>query len=146
MPAGASRGEIMRSTYRSRRGASAWKVLAALAVLALCLSLSGCFADDIKKLEIGEVDLASVKDGSYEASQENDPITAKVQVDVKGGMIEAIRLIDHSHGPKKGADAIVEKVVASQSLKVDSISGATLSSKVVLKAIENALDKGKQGA
>jgi uncharacterized protein with FMN-binding domain len=139
----------MRSTYRFRYrslGASAKKAFAALAVLALCLTLSGCFADDIKKLEIGEIDPASVKDGTYEASQENDPITAKVQVEVKSGRMEAIRLIDHSHGPKKGADAIVERVLASQSLKVDSISGATLSSKVVLKAIEKALEKGKQGA
>jgi uncharacterized protein with FMN-binding domain len=136
----------MRSNDRSRRGAAAKKAMAAFAVLALCLSLSGCFVDDINKLEIGEVPLASVKDGTYEASQENDPIAAKVEVEVKGGIIVAIRLIDHSHGPKKGAGAIVEKVIASQSLKVDSISGATLSSKVVLKAIENALDKGKQGA
>lgn len=134
------------SSTSSRRGAAARRALAALTVIALCLSLSGCFVDDIDKLEIGEVDLASVKDGSYEASQDNDPISADVRVEVKGGRIESILLLRHSHGPKKGADAIVEKVIASQSLKVDSISGATLSSKVVLKAIENALEKGTQGA
>jgi uncharacterized protein with FMN-binding domain len=145
----------MRSPDRSResgQGAAARKagpspkrLGAAVSILSLCLSLSGCFVDDIKALAIGDIDLDSVKDGSYEASQENDPIAAKVRVEVKAGRIEAIAILDHSHGPKKGADAIVDEVVAAQSLKVDSISGATLSSKVVLKAIENALEKGIPG-
>jgi uncharacterized protein with FMN-binding domain len=118
------------------------KAAAVLACLALCLSLSSCFVDDIRGLVVEDVNPAAVKDGYYEASQENDPITAKVGVEVRGGRIEAIKILDHSHGPNKGADAIVGEVIAAQSLKVDSISGATLSSKVVLKAIESALGKG----
>jgi uncharacterized protein with FMN-binding domain len=132
----------MDSLKKTRSGRAAGRAAAALAAAALCLSLSGCFVDDIGKLEIADVSLASVRDGAYEASQENDPITAKVRVEVKAGRIESIGLLAHGHGPKKGADAIVDAVVAAQSLKVDSISGATLSSKVVLKAIETALEKG----
>jgi len=37
---------------------------------------------------------------------------------------------------------IVDSVIENQSLDVDAISGATYSSKVILKAIENALARG----
>jgi len=37
------------------------------------------------------------------------------------------------------AELITDMVIDSQSLKVDVVSGATYSSKIILKAIENAL-------
>ncbi len=40
------------------------------------------------------------------------------------------------------AEIITDKVIDTQSLQVDAISGATYSSKTILKAIENALKKG----
>ncbi len=113
----------------------------------LCLGpgagLGGCkFTDDIDKLVITDVKIASVRDGSYEGEQDNKPVTAKVRIEVSRGAITAIKILEHSHGPRHGADALADRVVAAQSLKVDSISGATYSSKVMLKAMENALDKG----
>jgi len=111
--------------------------------LALSLSLGGCkFTEDIDKLVVADVHPSAVKDGVYEASQDNKIVTATVRVEVKGGKIVAIDLLKHDHGPKHGADALIPKVLAAQSLKVDSVSGATYSSKVLLKAIELALDKG----
>jgi uncharacterized protein with FMN-binding domain len=41
----------------------------------------------------------------------------------------------------QGAEIIPEKVIEAQSLKVDSVSGATYSSKVILKAIQDAILK-----
>jgi uncharacterized protein with FMN-binding domain len=66
-----------------------------------------------------------------------------VRVSVRDGRITEIKLLRHSHGPGHGADAIVDRVVASQSLRVDAVSGASYSSKVVLKAIETALNQGR---
>jgi uncharacterized protein with FMN-binding domain len=110
---------------------------------AAAISLSSCkFADDINALQVNDVSISSVKDGTYEGAQYNEPVTAKVNVAVKDGKIASIKLLEHGHGPGHGADAIVDRVVAAQSLKVDSVSGATYSSKVVIKAIELALDKG----
>ncbi len=116
--------------------------LGVLLVFALGVGLAGCFADDINKLVIKDVSLASVKDGAYEAAQNNSPVTAKVQVLVQDGKIASIKILSHSHGPGHGADAILDRVVAAQSLKVDAVSGATYSSKVMLKAIETALEQG----
>ena len=41
------------------------------------------------------------------------------------------------------AETIVDDVVDKQTLDVDTVSGATVSSKVILKSIENALLKGE---
>ncbi|WP_313562885.1 FMN-binding protein [Ruminiclostridium cellobioparum] len=41
------------------------------------------------------------------------------------------------------AEAIVDKIISEQSVTVDVISGATNSSKVILKAVENALESQK---
>ena len=58
---------------------------------------------------------------------------------MKNHKIEDIQLLNHRNGKGKAAEVIPEKVVLSQSLKVDTITGATVSSKVILKAIEVAL-------
>jgi uncharacterized protein with FMN-binding domain len=42
------------------------------------------------------------------------------------------------------AEAITERVVAAQTTQVDAVSGATGSSRVILKAIENAVHKAKE--
>jgi uncharacterized protein with FMN-binding domain len=68
---------------------------------------------------------------------------AKVQATMKGGRMTELKLLEHKHGPFHGADAIVAKVLDAQSLNVDAISGSTASSKVVLKAVESALLKGR---
>jgi uncharacterized protein with FMN-binding domain len=51
-------------------------------------------------------------------------------------------LVKHRNGRGAAAEAITGKVISAQSLKVDTISGATMSSKVILLAIESAL-KGR---
>ena len=54
-------------------------------------------------------------------------------------MIKEIELKKHDNGQGFPAEIIPGKVVEAQSLEVDIVSGATYSSKVILKAIENAL-------
>jgi uncharacterized protein with FMN-binding domain len=110
--------------------------------IALVLSLAGCFIADVQKLVVYDISPTEVRDGTYEGEQRNDPITAKVEVVVKTGAITAIKVLEHSYGPGHGAEAITDRVIAAQSLNVDAVSGATLSSKVMLKAIEAALIKG----
>jgi uncharacterized protein with FMN-binding domain len=119
------------------------RALSLALIAAAALSLAGCkFTDDINKLVISPIDLSAIKDGNYEGAQDNKLVTAKVSVQVQSGKIAELKLLEHSHGPGHGADAILDRVVATQSLQVDSVSGATYSSKVVLKAIEIALSKG----
>ncbi|OPJ65449.1 FMN-binding protein [Clostridium chromiireducens] len=93
----------------------------------------------IRELTINNVDLSKISDGKYIGTYDADLISAKVSVTVKDHKIEEVDLLEHKNGRGKPAEIIPEMVVKAQSLKVDTISGATNSSKTILKAIENAL-------
>ena len=110
--------------------------------IALVLLLGSCAGVDVKKLVVPPINPASVRDGTYQGEQAGTLVSAKVEVAVKDGTITEIKVLTHRHGPGHGADAIVDRVIAAQSLQVDAVSVATSSSKVMLKAIETALRKG----
>jgi uncharacterized protein with FMN-binding domain len=95
--------------------------------------------DQLAYLTVPDVDITKIEDGTYAGSYKEFPISAKVEVTVKDHQITAVELIEHKSGQGKPAEAITDKVIEAQSLDVDVISGATLSSKVILMAIENAL-------
>ncbi len=61
-----------------------------------------------------------------------------VIVMVSGHEIKSIEIVRHNHGRGKSAEAIIASLIENQSVEVIVISGATYSSKVILKAIENA--------
>ena len=121
------------------------RVLRILIACAAAVVLAGgcAFVKKIEQITIDDVDVATVKDGSYSGTVRILPVTAKVRVTVKDGAITDIVLVRHFHGPDHGAEAILGRVVKAQSLRVDAVSGATYSSKVVLEAIEAALRKGQ---
>ena len=119
------------------------ETILALVCAASILSFGGCKdLDAIDAITIDTIDLSAVRDGDYEAYQDFKLVTARVLVSVRAGKILDIKLTEHSHGPNHGAEAILDRVRAGQSLMVDVVSGSTGSSKVVLKAIEAALKKG----
>lgn len=97
----------------------------------------------IKKIEIGTVDLSKISDGKYTGGFDALLISAKVEVTVSNKKIKNIVLLNHKNERGKPAEVITDRVVEAQSLQVDAISGATNSSKVILKAIENALKAGQ---
>lgn len=88
---------------------------------------------------ISDVNLSEISDGVYEGSYSVFPVSVKVEVAVENHAIKSIDLIDHKHGKGAGAEVIPDMVVEAQSLDVDTVSGATYSSKVILKAIKDAL-------
>ncbi len=120
------------------------KALILGAALAVFAAGSACGEEKTKPddLVVSNVNVSAVRDGTYEGEQLTKLVTAKVEVVVASGSIVSIKVLKHRHGPLHGADAIADRVVAAQSLEVDGVSGATTSSKVMLKAIENALEKG----
>jgi len=97
------------------------------------------YQDQIAALQISEIDLTNVPDGTYEGSYDADLIKVKVMVDVKDHKISNIDLVQHENGKGTPGEAVISEVIKSQSLEVDAISGATNSSKVILKSIENAI-------
>ena len=89
--------------------------------------------------EMKVIELSTLEDGSYEGKYKAFPIDVELTVNIADHAIQSIDLIKHFNGQGEAAEAILEDVVEAQSLQVDTISGATYSSKVILKAIEAAL-------
>ena len=95
--------------------------------------------EGLLQLDVMDVDLTLIADGAYTGEYSAAPVSAKVSVTIKDHRIESIELIEHNHGQGDGAEIIPSIVVDKQTLQIDTISGATYSSKVILKAIEIAL-------
>ena len=68
----------------------------------------------------------------------------KIQVTIEDHKLTGIKVLDHAKTQENVSKTeLFNRVMQSQSLQVDAISGATLTSKGYLKAIELALDQAK---
>lgn len=97
--------------------------------------------NELDTLEFAPLNLSELDDGYYEGSFGAGIVSATVRVAVSGHEIKSIEIVKHNNGRGKPAEAITASVIENQSVEVDVISGATYSSKVILKAIENALNR-----
>ncbi|HEY5466440.1 MAG TPA: FMN-binding protein [Clostridia bacterium] len=96
----------------------------------------------LANLPVADVDVTKLADGKYSGSFSAFPVSAEVIVTIANRKIADIDLVKHVTGQGQAAEILPEKVVEAQSLDVDSVSGASYSSKVILKAIEDALASG----
>lgn len=82
-------------------------------------------------------------DGTYNGEGEGKYGPLKVEVIVEKGLIQAITILEHNETPGL-SDPILEKIPAAiieaQSLEVEVVSGATLTSEAVINAVGDALD------
>ncbi|MDI3540877.1 MAG: hypothetical protein PWP66_415 [Thermosediminibacterales bacterium] len=92
-------------------------------------------------IDVGDVDLRNINDGSYRGEYSAGPVKAVVKVQVKDNRIIDIMIEQHQNGLGKKAEKIIDEIISKQTLNVDVISGATLSSNVIRKAVEEALNK-----
>jgi uncharacterized protein with FMN-binding domain len=88
------------------------------------------------RVTVPQLDLTSVADGVYEGSSRILHVDPKLRVTVAAEKITSITFATLVAGDVTGLAA---RVIEAQSLDVDAISGATVSTKAVLKAIGNAL-------
>lgn len=93
--------------------------------------------------EIHAPDLAGVPNGTWRGQVEWGILTVEVDVTVEQGQITAIDLLKHDNGKGGRAEAITQHILAAQSLDVDAITGATLSSRAILNAVANALNNSQ---
>jgi uncharacterized protein with FMN-binding domain len=114
-------------------------VLYLFLVLIIAMSLTGC--RELEDIEINDINLEEIDDGQYIGEYTTTLVAAKVVVKVEDHKLISIDILEHRNGRGQKAERIVDSVIRQQKLKVDVISGATGSSKVILKAIEKALSK-----
>lgn len=93
------------------------------------------------------INAANLKDGVYTGSGTGFSGTITVQVTVAGGKITAIQIVSSGDDAAylNRAQAVIPSVIAAQSTSVDTVSGATYSSKGILMAIHNALVQATGG-
>ena len=106
--------------------------------LTISLALAGCV--DIDSVVIKTPDFQQKPDGVYRGDYTLGPVKVVLEVTLRSGTIDSINLIQHRKGFGKKAEVVLDRVLAQQTLDVDYVSGATGSSKALLKAIELALD------
>ena len=102
------------------------------------------YKSNIASIEITGMDASEVKDGTYQGEYNAGYIYAKVELTVSQGKISEIHILKHDNERGTPAEVIIDRMVEVQNTKVDTVSGATNSSLVIEKAVENALEKGRE--
>lgn len=101
---------------------------------------------EAKNLPIATIDFNNIRDGIYIGNYEGGMYKWRVndvQVTVSEGKVKEIKLLKERF-EFKDANKLYSNVIQAQSLQVDTVSGATLTSKAYLKSIENALIKAQK--
>lgn len=65
-----------------------------------------------------------------------------MKVKVQNGTVTDIEILEHKNGRGGPAEIITDRIIEEQRIDVDAVSGATNSSIVIKKAVENALKAG----
>lgn len=95
-------------------------------------------------LEDVSIDISQVTDGTYEGHSEMGPVIVDVKVTVQDGVIMDVEIMKHQNGLGQSANVIVKDMVDKNTYDVDVVSGATVSSEIIINAVNNALQKGLQ--
>jgi len=117
-----------------------------LIITSIGLLLSGTLLLGCAPLQIigGPVDQAKLVDGFYEGSYRGWPNKASVRVEIKNNRIlnfEIVKLQSWGWKDEKLRLLILERIIATQSTRVDAVSGATNSSRVIMNAVQKATER-----
>ena len=99
---------------------------------------------EARSLPLNAVDFSRLNDGAYHGVYEGGMYKWRANecdVTVANGKVTDIQLAGSEDPGAENTDTemLYERVIAAQSLQVDTISGATLTSKGYLQCVENAL-------
>lgn len=149
----------MQSVKERKGKRKVWIVIGSIVgVIALIVAGTVVFTapgrNELQNMVIADVDFKKLQDGVYTGAYRGTKDSfrnAAVEVTVASGAVTKIRVTEGSlAGDKQRTEIrkgrtindLFDEVIKSQSLQqVDVISGATLTSKAHLKAVENALEQ-----
>lgn len=86
---------------------------------------------------------AAYRDGTYYGTGTGFGGTMKVCVVVSGGKIASIDIVENSDTPSylSSAFSLISTIISTQSTNVDTVSGATYSSRGIIEAVRSALSQ-----
>ena len=88
-------------------------------------------------------DPSAYKDETYYGTGTGFGGTLKVKVEISGGKITSIQIMENQDGSEyiSKASALINTIIQNQSTNVDTVSGATYSSVGIIQAVRNALSQ-----
>lgn len=104
--------------------------------------VAGVIAEKYLGQEKDTIDIAAIPDGIYQGSAPGLAGPLTVEVEVAGGVIVSIEVLEHSETPTYFIESyplIPERIIAEQQLDVDTETGATLSAESIVDAVRAAL-------
>jgi Na+-translocating ferredoxin:NAD+ oxidoreductase subunit G len=99
-------------------------------------------AENFLGFEAVVIDITAVPDGIYQGSAPGLAGPIVVEVEVTGGQITGISVLEHSETPTYYIESyplIPQRIIAEQSFDVDTQTGATLSAQGIVEAVQAAL-------
>lgn len=98
-------------------------------------------AEAVRNMEIHDMDLSSIHDGTYPGNFTYGGFTYGVEVTIRNYTIADIKITSNrSTKYAKMAEGVVQNVLTRGNTAADVVSGATTTSKALLKAIEQAIE------
>jgi uncharacterized protein with FMN-binding domain len=120
-----------------------WVLMGIVAIGILVISWAAVDPIRYRNLIVKDVSLENLPDGIYTGSFKGGRFANSVEVTIKDHKIAHIRNTKPSAQAKKLHEQIYDRVMEEQSLAIDTVSGASVTTKTALKAIENALSLDK---
>ena len=116
-------------------------ILLSLTFLFLVFGIIGNInLNKLRKMPIENSKLSNLPDGVYEGSFVGGGGTYKVKVYMKEEKMVQIESQNDRHSQyEKFARPVLDRIIENQNANVDGITGATTTSKCIMKAVENAL-------
>ena len=97
------------------------------------------YKEAVNETTFSGIDISDIPDGVFVGEYDVDFVYAKVEVTVQNGEITDIDILEHKNGRGSPAEIVADRIIEEQKIDVDAVSGATNSSIVIKKAVENAL-------
>ncbi len=118
-----------------------WIVLGFMILIVVMVGWAAIDPIRYRNLVVNDVKLDELPDGVYEGSFKGGRFSNSVEVTIKDHRIVDIKKASSPEPAGKLYGQIYDKVTEKQSLAIDTVSGASITTKTSLKAIENALSR-----
>ena len=114
----------MKASSKARRGILPKLLAGAGIVFAVLLGIIFIvmLTQKPEKMEISNMDISSVSDGTYVGRADNGFVKAAVSVEVSDGKLKSITILEHDTLLGRPGEKIIDDIVEQQSLEVDAVS------------------------
>lgn len=117
------------------------KLFSVILILALVLSLAGCSSTENEQTAENAGGI-TYKAGTYTGSADGKNGTVQVEVTFSEHAIDAVKVVNFNETEGVSDASVVkipEAIVANQTLKIDAVSGATVTSDAILAAVSDCV-------